>query len=140
MGRADYLALGDHNAICYFCGMKGKASKMVRNWQGFFVHPEHNEERHPQDFVRPVPDDQSVEWSQPPPAAVYTYEKQFMGIGDGVQREFQLGSGLYGVTVDSVFVDGVSVSFTAGENGLCLLDSAPGKDAIVSGDGLEEVI
>lgn len=64
-GRADYLELGDWNASCSMCGRKRKASTMVRNWQGYYRCPEHNEPRHPQDFVRGVQDVQTVPWSQP---------------------------------------------------------------------------
>lgn len=64
-GQADYLALGDYNATCSMCGRKRKASTMVKNWQGMFRCPEHNEPRHPQDFVRGVQDIQTVPWSQP---------------------------------------------------------------------------
>jgi hypothetical protein len=38
---------------------------MVRNWQGLYRCPIHNEERQPQDYVRGVKDDPSVPWSQP---------------------------------------------------------------------------
>ena len=64
-GRADYLALGDWNAACYFCGRKRKASEMRRYWSGFWVCPEHWEPRQPQDFVRGVQDIQTVPWVQP---------------------------------------------------------------------------
>lgn len=64
-GRADYWAPGDWNASCSMCGRKRKASQMVKNWQGLYRCPEHNEPRHPQDFVRNMPDIQSVPWSQP---------------------------------------------------------------------------
>lgn len=64
-GRADFWAPGDWNAVCSMCGAKRKASTMVKNWQGMYRCPEHNEPRHPQDFVRAVPDDQSVPWAQP---------------------------------------------------------------------------
>jgi hypothetical protein len=66
MGRADYLELGDWNAVCSMCGFKRKASSMVKNWQGFYRCPEHNEPRQPQDFVRGEQDIQTVPWSQPP--------------------------------------------------------------------------
>jgi hypothetical protein len=66
MGRADYYAPGDWNAVCSMCGRKRKASTMVLNWQGMRRCPEHNEIRHPQDFVRAVQDVQTVPWSQPP--------------------------------------------------------------------------
>ena len=65
-GRADHLDLGDWNAICSMCGRKRKASTMVKNWQGQYRCPEHNEPRHPQDFVKAVPDIQTPPWVQPP--------------------------------------------------------------------------
>jgi hypothetical protein len=65
MGNADYLALGDWNAACFRCGAKRKASEMRKQWQGYYVCPEHWEPRHPQDFVRGVVDNTSVPWSQP---------------------------------------------------------------------------
>jgi hypothetical protein len=64
MGDNDYLALGDWNAYCSMCGRKRKASKMVRNWQGMYRCPEHNEERQPQDFARGVADQIGVPWAQ----------------------------------------------------------------------------
>jgi hypothetical protein len=64
MGRADYLKLGDYNAYCSMCGFKRKAGELVRNWQGMYRCPEHNEVRHPQDFVRAVPDVQTPPWTQ----------------------------------------------------------------------------
>lgn len=39
---------------------------MVRNWQGLYRCPEHNDERQPQDFVRAIKDDQSTPWAQTP--------------------------------------------------------------------------
>lgn len=66
MGQADYLELGDWNAVCSLCGFKRKASTMVKNWQGFYRCPEHNEPRQPQDFVRGEQDIQTVPWAQPP--------------------------------------------------------------------------
>jgi len=71
-GRADYLELGDWNAVCYECGRKRKAGQMVRHWQGFYVCPEHvNSKRQPQDFVRGVQDKQAPPWTQPPPEATF---------------------------------------------------------------------
>ena len=65
MGRADFLNLGDHNAQCFRCGFKRKAGELRKQWQGYWVCPEHWEPRQPQDFVKGVKDDQSVPWSQP---------------------------------------------------------------------------
>lgn len=64
-GRADYWAPGDWNVACSMCGRKRKASELVKNWQGLYRCPEHNEPRQPQDFVRGVPDVETVPFSQP---------------------------------------------------------------------------
>ena len=47
------------------CGRKRKAAELVRNWQGLYRCPEHNEPRQPQDFARGVPDKMGVPWAQP---------------------------------------------------------------------------
>lgn len=64
MGRADYYAEGDWNAVCHECGKKFKASQLKRHWQGYYVCEKHWEPRHPQDFVRAVPDVQTPPWVQ----------------------------------------------------------------------------
>ena len=71
MGRADFLQLGDWNVQCYQCGRKRKGSTMKKHWQGYWVCPEHWEPRHPQDFVRNVPDDMTPPWSQPMPTPTF---------------------------------------------------------------------
>lgn len=70
-GRADYLAEGDWNARCYFCGFKFKASQLRRHWQGFYVCATCFETRQPQDFVRSLPDTQTPPWAQPTPAPIW---------------------------------------------------------------------
>ena len=67
-GRADYLELGSWNTVCFECGRKRKAADLKRHWQGYYVCPEHWEPRHPQDFVRALPDTQTPPWVQPMPA------------------------------------------------------------------------
>ena len=57
---------GDWLAACHQCGRTHLASTMRRHWQGYWVCPEHWEERHPQDFVRGVQDIQTPPWVQPP--------------------------------------------------------------------------
>lgn len=66
MGRADYLALGDWNAVCFECGRKRKASTLQRHWKGYYVCPEHWEPRQPQDFVRGIPERPAPPWAQLP--------------------------------------------------------------------------
>ena len=48
------------------CGRKKKAGELVKNWQGQYRCPEHNEPRHPQEFVRAQTEIISVPWAQPP--------------------------------------------------------------------------
>jgi len=66
MSRRDFFGPGDWNAICSMCGRKRKASSMVRNWQGMYRCREHNENRHPQDFVQGVQEHITPPWTQPP--------------------------------------------------------------------------
>jgi hypothetical protein len=63
-GRADYWKPGTWNASCSMCGRKRKADEMVRNWQGLYRCPEHDEPRQPQDFARGLPDNMGVPWAQ----------------------------------------------------------------------------
>jgi len=70
-GRADYLAIGDYNAVCFECGRKRKASTLRKHWQGYYVCPEHWEPRQPQDFVRAIPDVITPPWTQPRPADIF---------------------------------------------------------------------
>ena len=135
MGRADYLVLGDWNVVCFQCGFKAKASQMEKNWQGFYVHPEHNEPRQTQDFVRGVPDNQIPPWVQPMPTALYTYTNVVIGFGDGITPSFQLGDGLYPTTVTSVSVGGSVVSWSDNGKGLITPVSIPlvGQQITASG-------
>lgn len=56
---------GDWNAICDRCGFEFKASKLREEWNGLMVCSQCWEPRHPQDFLRGVPDDPSVPWTRP---------------------------------------------------------------------------
>jgi hypothetical protein len=68
MGHADYHKSGEWNALCDRCGFKFKSSELQLEWDGFMVCKPCWEPRQPQDFVRGVPDRQSVPWtrSEPP--------------------------------------------------------------------------
>lgn len=70
---ADYYRPGDWNAVCNRCGRKKKASTLRLVWTGEYVCPEHWERRHPQDFVRTPPDEQTPPWTQPMPAPIFAY-------------------------------------------------------------------
>lgn len=139
MGQADHLILGDWNVVCFQCGFKAKASKMVRNWQGYYVHPEHNEPRQTQDFVRGVPDNQTPPWTQPMPTATYTYTNLIIGYGDGISRSFQLGDGLYPTIVSGVSVNNTPVTWTDNGKGLITPTVIPGLMYVVIASGSESV-
>jgi len=67
--ETDYFAPGQWNALCHICGAKKKSGDLVKHWQGFYCCPHHpGITRHPQDFVRGIPDNQAAPWTQPAPA------------------------------------------------------------------------
>lgn len=51
---------GDHLAVCDVCGFTKYRSELRLRWDGRLVCDGDWEERHPQDFVRGVPDNQAV--------------------------------------------------------------------------------
>lgn len=71
---------GDANAICDRCGFKYRLSELRKEWTGLKVCSPCWDPRHPQDFVRGVPDHQAVPGARPRPTDV------FIGVND-VQPE-----------------------------------------------------
>lgn len=61
-GRADNLELGSWNIACAECGRKRKSHEVRKLPPGtpgaglYVCYPEHWEPRHPQEFVRGIPD------------------------------------------------------------------------------------
>lgn len=66
----------DAAAICDRCGFKMHLSDLRKEWTGLKVCSECYERRHPQDFVRAVPDRMSVPEPRPEAADV------FLAVGD----------------------------------------------------------
>ena len=64
MGK-NYYANGDYNVIDDRSGFKKKRSQCQKTWDNLIVDAEGFEERHPQDFVRSVVDQQMVPDSRP---------------------------------------------------------------------------
>ncbi len=62
--------------ICDRSGFKVRHDTLKREWTGLMVRPESLDRRHPQDFVRGVPDKQSFPDARPRPADV------FLEVGD----------------------------------------------------------
>ncbi len=75
IGRADYWKPHSYNVICDRCGFKVKRGQAKMEWTGLFVCDAsvNNcwEPRHPLDFVRNVPDRQSVFPTRPDMDPVY---------------------------------------------------------------------
>lgn len=71
------LVLGEWLVLCDRCKFKRYASQVQENWQGYMVckpsiKPGCFETRHPQDFLRSKPDDQSVPFARPRPTDQFT--------------------------------------------------------------------
>ncbi len=62
---AGYYKHGDWNAICDQCGCKYKATELVLQWDNARVCRDCLDPRHPQDFVRPMPDPTAPPWTRP---------------------------------------------------------------------------
>lgn len=62
--------------ICDRSGFKVRQSDMVTEWNGLRVAKRFSEARHPQDFLRARPDDQSVKNARPEQTDV------FLAVGD----------------------------------------------------------
>ena len=71
MGHADYFKHGDYNVICDICGFKYKASETRLQWNNLLACSTCYEERHPQDFVRGIRDDQRVPIPRPDTEPVF---------------------------------------------------------------------
>lgn len=56
---------GDWLVICQRSGFRAWASDCVKQWDGYYVLKRFADLRHPQDFVRGVPDTQGVPWTSP---------------------------------------------------------------------------
>jgi len=79
--RRTYYRAGDWNAICDVCGRKYKASKLQLRWDGLRVCKMDYEERHPQDFMHAIPDNQGVPWTRSEQADTVVYSGPYFVTG-----------------------------------------------------------
>lgn len=63
--RFTYFKSGDFNAQCDVCGFKFKGSQLKKRWDGLMVCDEDWEQRHPQELIRPVQDQNRLPWTRP---------------------------------------------------------------------------
>ena len=101
---------GSYNAICDVCGLKYKASALLKRWDGLMVCKWDWEPRHPQEFIRakndnvPLPfirpDSDGIDVGPTYDCSVYEVEQYvnhvFLGIlqdktdGTGTQEEYTI--------------------------------------------------
>ncbi len=65
MPQHNFFAMGQWNACCDVCGRVFKSDKLKPRWDNAMTCAQCWEPRHPQDFVRGVPDNMAVPWSRP---------------------------------------------------------------------------
>lgn len=73
LAKKDWWSVGEWNALCDQCGMKRKSDQLQERWDGMMVcKPTIKvgcwEPRHPQELIRPIPDNYAVPWTRPEPA------------------------------------------------------------------------
>ena len=66
--RHNRYNVGEYNVICDVCGVKCKNVDLVERWDGFWMHPEESNPRHPLDFIRAYQREPVLPWSRPEPA------------------------------------------------------------------------
>lgn len=92
------LYLGDWNSLCQVCGMKYKASDLIRRWDGLYVCQADWEPRHPSDFFRtPRVVEQAIPWNTPDGSMTQT------GTDINGNPIPPLGSGAFGADFGSGF-------------------------------------
>lgn len=82
MGRADFWKKGQWLVICDICGMKFHSGSLRERWDGLMCCKEDWNIRQPQDFVRGIPDPQSIPWSRPDVPPPFTQNPVSLAIVD----------------------------------------------------------
>lgn len=75
MGQADFLRVGDYNALCDVCGRKFKFSRLRQKWDNTWACEQDWEPRQPQDYLRGIPDNMSVPLSRPDPPNLFIQDE-----------------------------------------------------------------
>ncbi len=63
--RNTWFKSGLWNAICDRCGFRYKNTELQQDWQGLMVCKTCWEPRHPQEMIRPIPDQNKLPWTRP---------------------------------------------------------------------------
>ena len=75
MGQADFLRVGDYNAICDVCGRKFKFSRLRQKWDNTWACEQDWEPRQPQDYLKGIKDNMSVPLSRPDPPTLFLQDE-----------------------------------------------------------------
>jgi hypothetical protein len=75
MGQADFLRVGDYNAICDVCGRKFKFSRLRQKWDNTWACEQDWEPRQPQDYLKGIMDNMSVPLSRPDPPNLFIQDE-----------------------------------------------------------------
>ena len=59
------LLIGGYNTECDECSFKFKNVDLKKDWRGFYLCHDCYQPRHPQDFLKGIPDSQDIPWSRP---------------------------------------------------------------------------
>lgn len=62
---------GTWATICDRCGFRFPSDQLLKEWDNLMVCDECFETRHPQDFLRGVPDNPAPPWTRPEPEATF---------------------------------------------------------------------
>jgi len=82
--RTTWYKSGQWNAICAVCGFKFKNTELSQRWDGLYVCRDDWEIRHPQEMIRPIPDQNQVPWTRPDADQTeVTGHKEFVGTTSG---------------------------------------------------------
>lgn len=73
--KNNWFKSGEWNALCDVCGFKFKAKDLKDRWDGLKVCNQDWEPRHPQELIRPMPDQIKLPWTRPEP------QDQFINFG-----------------------------------------------------------
>lgn len=65
MPQHNFFVMGQWNACCDQCGRVFKSGQLRPRWDNAMVCAQCWEPRHPQDYLRGIPDNMAVPWSRP---------------------------------------------------------------------------
>lgn len=128
----DEFVPGDHNLKCDRTGFKVKASEVAKEWNGLVVRKKSFETRHPQDFVRGVPDRPGVEDARPGPSPDYATQTTSLDVDEGAeQTELSVAS-----TSNMSIGDAIKIAMDNNEWHLATISSFVAGDTVTISVGL----